>query len=80
MSFYYLKNHQIGASSRQIYGLKGDKVSIITYSINMRLVQSVTTGHKFWVNVNNLSDVPVEKEIVYEQQKNTKSIKSNKKR
>ena len=73
----YLINNQIGASSRKINGLKGDKVKIITYSINMRLVESVTSGHRFWVNENNLSEAPIQKEI-YEQT-NT-NIKGNKKR
>ena len=77
----YLINNSIGASSRKVNGLKGDQVTIITYSLNMRLVESVTTGHKFWVNENNLSEVPIQKEIVYEKTNtDTKSIKSRKKR
>lgn len=72
----YLINNSIGASSRKVNGLKGDKVKIITYSLNMRLVEN-ETGHKFWVNETNLSEVPIQKEI-YEQA-NTK-IKSRKKR
>ena len=72
----YLINNQIGASSRKINGLKGDKVKIITYSINMRLVEN-ESGHRFWVNENNLSETPIQKEI-YEQT-NT-DIKGRKKR
>jgi hypothetical protein len=46
----------------------------------MRLVEN-ESGHKFWVNENNLSEVPIQKEIVYEQTNtDTKSIKSRKKR
>lgn len=72
----YLINNQVGASSRKVNGLKGDKVSIITYSINMRLVQN-EAGHKFWVNENNLSEAPIPKDILNEIITN---IKGNKKR
>ena len=72
----YLINNSIGASSRKVNGLKGDQVQIITYSLNMRLVEN-ESGHKFWVNENNLSEAPIQKEI-YEQT-NTE-IKSRKKR
>jgi len=61
----YLINNSIGASSRKVNGLKGDQVKIITYSLNMRLVQN-EAGHIFWVNENNLSEAPIQKEI-YEQ-------------
>jgi hypothetical protein len=72
---YYLINNQIGALSRKVNGLKGDKVTIITYSLNMRLVKN-EAGHIFWVNENNLSEAPIQKEIVYEQTNtNTKSRK-----
>jgi hypothetical protein len=71
----YLINNSIGASSRKVNGLKGDQVKIITYSLNMRLVEN-ESGHKFWVNETNLSEVPIQKEIVYEQANtNTKSRK-----
>jgi hypothetical protein len=81
MQTAYLINNSIGASSRKVNGLKGDQVTIITYSLNMRLVESVTTGHKFWVNENNLSEVPIQKEIVYEQDiKQNSNTKSRKKR
>ena len=76
MSFYYLINNQIGALSRKVNGLKGDKVTIITYSLNMRLVQN-ESGHKFWVNENNLFEAPIQKDIVYD--KDT-DIKGRKKR
>ena len=72
----YLINNSIGASSRKVNGHKGDQVTIITYSLNMRLVEN-ESGHKFWVNETNLSEVPIQKEI-YEQT-NTE-IKSRKKR
>lgn len=72
----YLINNSIGASSRKVNGHKGDQVTIITYSLDMRLVEN-ESGHKFWVNENNLSEVPIQKEI-YEQT-NTE-IKSRKKR
>jgi len=79
MQIAYLINNQVGASSRKVNGLKGDKVTIITYSINMRLVEN-EAGHKFWVNENNLSEAPIPKEITNEQT-DTKSHKSrNKKR
>lgn len=77
MQTAYLINNSIEASSRKVNGLKGDEVKIITYSLNMRLVEN-ESGHKFWVNENNLSEVPIQKEIVYEQT-NTE-IKSRKKR
>jgi hypothetical protein len=70
----YLINNSIGASSRKVNGLKGDKVQIITYSLNMRLVQN-ESGHKFWVNENNLSEVPIPKDIVNEEHTNIKSKK-----
>jgi hypothetical protein len=76
MQTAYLINNSIGASSRKVNGLKGDQVTIITYSLNMRLVEN-ESGHKFWVNENNLSEVPIQKEIVYD--KDT-DIKSRKKR
>jgi hypothetical protein len=63
---YYLINNQIGALSRKVNGLKGDKVSIITYSLNMRLVKN-EAGHIFWVNVNNLSEAPISKDTTNEQ-------------
>lgn len=78
MQTAYLINNSIGASSRKINGLKGDKVQIITYSINMRLVEN-ESGHKFWVNENNLSEVPIQKEIVYEQTKKENN-RNNRKR
>ena len=62
----YLINNQIGALSRKVNGLKGDKVSIITYSLNMRLVKN-EAGHIFWVNVNNLSEAPISKDTTNEQ-------------
>lgn len=80
MNLMYLINNQIGASSKKVNGLKGDQVKIITYSLNMRLVENVTTGHRFWVNENNLSEVPIPKEIINEQSKDTTNIKSRKKR
>lgn len=58
----YLKENQIGASSRKVYGLKGDKVFILTHSINMRLVVD-DSDNKYWVNINNLSDAPIPKDI-----------------
>ena len=72
----YLINNQIGALSRKVNGLKGDKVTIITYSLNMRLVKN-EAGHIFWVNENNLSEAPIQKDIVYD--KDT-DIKGRKKR
>jgi hypothetical protein len=72
MQTAYLINNSIGASSRKVNGLKGDKVTIITYSLNMRLVESVTTGHKFWVNETNLSEAPIQKEIYEQTNTNTK--------
>lgn len=78
MQVAYLINNQVGASSRKVNGLKGDKVTIITYSINMRLVEN-ESGHKFWVNENNLSEAPIPKEITNEIKQDT-NIKGNKKR
>ena len=75
----YLINNSIGASSRKVNGLKGDQVKIITYSLNMRLVEN-EAGHKFWVNENNLSEVPIQKEIYEQTNTDTKDIKSRKKR
>lgn len=74
----YLITNQVGASSKKVYGLKGDQVKTITHSINMRLVESVTTGHRFWVNENNLSEAPIKKDIVYD--KADTNTKGNKKR
>jgi hypothetical protein len=80
MQTAYLINNSIGASSRKVNGLKGDQVKIITYSLNMRLVEN-ESGHKFWVNENNLSEAPIQKEIVYEQDiKQNSNTKSRKKR
>lgn len=73
----YLINNQVGASSRKVYGLKGDQVKIITHSINMRLVEN-EFGQRFWVNENNLSEAPIKKDIVYD--KADTNTKSNKKR
>ena len=74
MQIAYLINNQIGASSKKVYGLKGDKVQIITHSINMRLVQN-ESGQRYWVNVDNLSEAPVPKNIVNEIIENIKSKK-----
>ena len=71
---YYLINNQIGALSRKVNGLKGDKVTIITYSLNMRLVKN-EASHIFWVNENNLSEAPIQKEIYEQTNTNTKSRK-----
>jgi hypothetical protein len=79
MQTAYLINNSIGASSRKVNGLKGDQVTIITYSLNMRLVEN-ESGQKFWVNENNLSEVPVPKNIVNEIIENIKDIKGRKKR
>lgn len=80
MQIVYLIKNQVGASSRKVNGLKGDKVTIITYSINMRLVEN-ESGHKFWVNENNLSEAPIPKEITNEQTNtDIKSHKIKKKR
>ena len=73
----YLITNQVGASSRKVYGLKGDQVKIITHSINMRLVEN-ESGQRFWVNENNLSEAPIKKDIVYD--KADTNIKSTKKR
>jgi len=70
----YLINNSIGASSRKVNGLKGDKVKIITYSLNMRLVEN-ESGHKFWVNETNLSEAPIQKEIYEQTNTDTKSRK-----
>jgi len=67
----YLINNSIGASSRKVNGLKGDKVTIITYSLNMRLVKN-EAGHIFWVNENNLSEAPIQKDTINETDKNKK--------
>jgi len=67
----YLINNSIGASSRKVNGLKGDQVKIITYSLNMRVVEN-ESGHKFWVNENNLSEAPIQKDILNETDKNKK--------
>ena len=45
----------------------------------MRLVEN-ESGHKFWVNENNLSEAPIPKEITNEINTNIKSHKGNKKR
>ena len=74
MQTAYLINNSIGASSRKVNGLKGDQVTIITYSLNMRLVEN-ETGHKFWVNETNLSEVPIQKEIYEQTNSNTKGRK-----
>jgi len=79
MQTAYLINNSIGASSRKVNGLKGDQVTIITYSLNMRLVEN-ESGHKFWVNENNLSEVPIQKEIYEQTNTDIKGIKSRKKR
>ena len=76
MQTAYLINNSIGASSRKVNGLKGDQVTIITYSLNMRLVEN-ESGHKFWVNENNLSEVPIQKEIYEQTNTNTKGRKKN---
>ena len=76
---YYLINNQIGALSRKVNGLKGDKVTIITYSLNMRLVKN-EAGHIFWVNENNLSEAPIQKEIYEQTDTDIKGIKGRKKR
>ena len=78
MQIAYLITNQVGASSRKVNGLKGDKVTIITYSINMRLVEN-ESGHKFWVNENNLSEAPIQKEITNEIKQDT-NIKGRKKK
>lgn len=75
----YLKENQIGASSKKVNGLKGDKVYIITHSINMRLVLN-EKNNKFWVNINNLSDVPVEKDLTNILIKNSNNVTKRKKR
>ena len=75
--YFYLINNQIGASSRKVNGLKGDRVIIKNYSINMRLVEN-EAGHLFWVNENNLSEAPIKKDIVYD--KADTNTKGNKKR
>lgn len=71
----YLITNQVGASSRKVYGLKGDQVKIITHSINMRLVEN-ESGQRFWVNENNLSEAPIKKDNNEEYT----NIKSTKKR
>lgn len=69
----YLITNQVGASSRKVYGLKGDQVKIITHSINMRLVEN-QSGQRFWVNENNLSEAPIKKDN-NEEHTNTKGNK-----
>ena len=72
----YLKENQIGASSKKVYGLKGDKVFILTHSINMRMVID-EKNNKYWVNINNLSDVPIPKNLI---ETTYEKVKSRKKR
>ena len=70
----YLINNQIGALSRKVNGLKGDKVTIINYSLNMRLVKN-EAGHIFWVNENNLSEAPIKKDTNEQTYTDTKGRK-----
>jgi len=73
----YLKENQIGASSRKVYGHKGDKVFILTHSINMRLVVD-ESDNKYWVNINNLSDAPIQKNLIEKIYENAKGRKKRK--
>jgi len=73
----YLKENQIGASSKKVYGLKGDKVFILTHSINMRLVVD-ESNNKYWVNINNLSDAPIPKNLIEKIYENAKGRKKRK--
>lgn len=55
MIWQYLTEDITGASSKREYGKKGERVAIITHSINMRLVVN-EKGNKYWVNVKQLSN------------------------
>jgi len=59
MIWQYLTQDIKGASSKKMYGLKGDRVSIVTHSLNMRLVIN-DKGIKFWVNEKYLSSKKLE--------------------
>ena len=73
----YLKENQIGASSSKVYGHKGDKVFILTHSINMRLVVD-DSDNNYWVNINNLSDAPIQKKLIEKIYENAKGRKKRK--
>lgn len=55
MIINYLKEDIKGAASKKIHGKKGDKVYVISHTINMVLVSDFS-GNKFWVNKNKLSN------------------------
>lgn len=55
MIINYIKEDVKGASTKKEYGKKGDKVYVISHTINMVLVSDFS-GNKFWVNKNKLSN------------------------
>lgn len=59
MIWQYLTQDIKGAASKKLYGNKGDRVSIVTHSLNMRLVVN-EKGIKFWVNEKFLSNKKLE--------------------
>jgi SH3-like domain-containing protein len=54
MIWQYLTEDVKGAASKKEYGKKGERVTILTHSLNMRLVIN-EKGNKFWVNENQLT-------------------------
>jgi hypothetical protein len=60
MIWQYLTEDVKGAASKKEYGKQGERVAIITHSLNMRLVIN-EKGNKFWVNENQLTNVKNQK-------------------
>lgn len=74
MIWMYLNTDIKGASSRKVYGSKGDKVAILDNSIEMLLVLH-ESGHKFHIQKELLSHTFIPKEIKHEAKNESKSKK-----
>lgn len=63
MIWMYLNTDIYGASSRNLYGQRGDKVAIIGNNIEMLLVLH-ESGHKFHIQKELLSNEFIKKEPI----------------
>ena len=74
MIWMFLNTEIKGASSRKVYGVRGDKVAIIDNSIEMLLVLH-ESGEKFHIQREYLSNTFIPKEIKHESKNESKSKK-----
>ena len=63
MIINYLKKDITSNNKKTIYGYKGDRIIIISNHHPAMIVRSFETGNTFSVNVENISEIKIEKDV-----------------